>query len=247
MDYIRLNKTIKVSIYKQIALSITEAIENGRLKYNDKLPTEKEICEVFDISQTAVKMAYQTLIHENKIKRIKGKGTFVTNRAIYKTNFKNIYRYEDDRIDAKDYQIAYVLFDLVEDDYAINRILKLKDKTQCYLIHRVIKKSNQPIVSQKIYLPKIYFKKIVDNPLLENHLFRWIETRYGGTIKSLHSTFSPIKASSAEAQILNILPNEAIYWIRTQIIDQHAKTIGYIVNYFPGEFSEFEVTVHAKH
>ena len=30
------------------------------------LPTEKEICQMFSISQTAVKMAYETLIKELK-------------------------------------------------------------------------------------------------------------------------------------------------------------------------------------
>jgi GntR family transcriptional regulator len=247
MDYIFLNKTIKISIYKQIASSITKAIEDGRLKYNDKLPTEKEICEVFDISQTAVKMAYHMLIEENKIKRIKGKGTFVTNRDVYFSNFKDIYRFEKEMKTSDLYQVSYLLLDTIEDDYAINRILKLENNTRCHIIHRVIKKNNNPIVSQKIYLPETYFPKLLKTDFQTIGLFDLIENTYHHPIKSLHNTFSPIKASSAEAQILNILPNEAVYWIRTQIVDQTSKIIGYIVNYFAGEFSEFEVTVHAKH
>ena len=82
MDYLYVNKTLKVPIYKQLSNSITKAIEEGQLKYNDKLPTEKEVCRTFSISHTVVKMAYEELINEHKIKRIKGKGTYVTNRLV---------------------------------------------------------------------------------------------------------------------------------------------------------------------
>jgi GntR family transcriptional regulator len=247
LDYIFLNKSIKTSIYRQIASSITKAIEDKKLKYNDKLPTEKEICEVFDISQTAVKMAYNMLISEHKIKRIKGKGTFVTNRETYISNFKDIYKFEREMKTSKNYQVSYLLFDIIEDDYAINRILKLDSNTKCHLIYRVISKDHNPVLSQKIYLPDTFFPKLNQSVFQTSALFDFIEKAYTHKIKNLHNTFSPIKASSAEAQILNILPNEAIYWIRTQIIDDQSRAIGYLVNYFPGEFTEFEVTVHAKH
>ncbi|MFA6377102.1 MAG: GntR family transcriptional regulator, partial [Acholeplasmataceae bacterium] len=85
MDYIYVNKKLKTPIYKQISNSITKAIDEGVLSYNDKLPTEKEIYKTFSISPTAVKMAYEELILNQKIKRIKGKVTYVTNRYLFHT------------------------------------------------------------------------------------------------------------------------------------------------------------------
>lgn len=246
MDYIVLDKTIKTSIYRQIAASITAAILDGRLKYNDKLPTEKEICEVFDISQTAVRMAYTALIKENKIKRIKGKGTFVTNRERYRVHFKELYQYEQHMKTSLGYEVVYLMFDTIEDDSAINRILKLKTNTKCHLLHRIVKKNGNPLVYQKIYLPKLYFPKLFQKHVQELALFDLLEQEYHYQIKSLHNTFSPIKASSADARLLNILPGEAVYWVRTLVTDDHQKNLAYIINYFPGEFTEFEVTVHAK-
>ena len=92
MDYIFINKTLKVPIYKQISSSITEAIETGRLTYDDKLPTEKEICHMFSISPTVVKKAYEDLIAQQMIKRIKGKGTYVTNRFVFKSQMHEFYQ-----------------------------------------------------------------------------------------------------------------------------------------------------------
>lgn len=242
MDYIFIDKTIKTSIYKQIASSILNAIDRGRLTYNDKLPTEKEICEVFDVSQTAVKMAYQQLIDQDKIKRIKGKGTFVTNRSAYHQDFLNIYHFESD----PNHEIHDILFDCVDDEYMIKRMLKIDHKESFCVIHRLIKSNQNPLVYQHIYLPEKHYPKLKKNYPAKVGVFSLMHDVYHHTIHHIQNTFSPTRASSAEAQILNILPGEAIYLIRSQIFDNDQHVIGYIVNYFPGEFSSFEVTVHAK-
>lgn len=246
MDYIFIDKTIKTSIYKQIASSISYAIDSGRLSYNDRLPTEKEICELFEVSQTAVKMAYQKLIEEQKIKRIKGRGTFVTNRPTYHQEFEHLYQFEKEMVDDKNYQVVDMLLDFVDDDYMIHRMLKIDRSTGFYVIHRTILYANHPRVYQKIYLPHIYYPQFKKR--YESHIgvLSLIQNLYQYQIAHIQNTFSPINASSAEALVLNILPNEAVYWIRSQIIDDQQRIIGYIVNYFPGEFTAFEVTVHAK-
>mgnify|MGYP001170072606 CR=1 FL=1 len=242
MDYIFIDKTIKTSIYKQIASSISKAMDEGRLTYNDRLPTEKEICEVFDVSQTAVKMAYQQLIDQQKIKRIKGKGTFVTNRMTYHQDFLNVYRFEFE----PNHVIQDILFDCVDDEYMIKRMLKMdKDESFC-VIHRIVKSNDIPLVYQHIYLPEKHYPKLKKNYSANVGVFTLIQEVYHQKIHHIQNTFSPTLASSAEAQLLNILPGEAIYLIRSQIYDPKQTVIGYIVNYFPGEFSSFEVTVHAK-
>jgi GntR family transcriptional regulator len=242
MDYIFIDKTIKTSIYKQIASSISKMIDTGKLTYNDKLPTEKEICEVFGVSQTAVKMAYQQLIDQHKIKRIKGKGTFVTNRETYHQEFPNIYAFEADQ----ENECQDILFDCINDEYMTQRMLKMDKNESFYVIHRLIKSKKNPLVYQHVYLPEKFYPKLKKIYPYKDGLFSLIQETYHHRIHHIQNTFSPALASSAEAQLLNILSGEAIYLIRSQIFDDNQHIIGYIVNYFPGEFSSFEVTVHAK-
>ncbi len=246
MDYIFIDKTIKTSIYKQISSSIAQAIESGRLTYNDRLPTEKEICDVFDVSQTAVKMAYQQLIHQDMIKRVKGRGTFVTNRKVYHQAFSDIYLFETHPKKDNIYQTTDLLFDCIDDEYIIQRMLKLEREASYYVIQRVVKENSQPIVYQHIYLPEQFFPELKKKYQKSMGMFSLIHDVYGLSINQIQNTFSPIKASSAEAQLLNILPSEAVYLVRSQWIDQHQRMVAYIVNYFPGEFTQFEVTVHAR-
>lgn len=246
MDYIHINKLLKTSIYKQIASSITQAIDSGCLKYNDRLPTEKEICQAFSISQTAVKMAYEELINEGKIKRIKGKGTYVTNRDEHLTSLHSFYEisvkagYQDSAFSKET-----ILLARTSKDYSANRELKLSSSEYSYLIMHVIKSKENPVLLQKIYLPKKYYKEFEKTYDETIDLYTLIEQRYLYQIKHIHSTFSAINASSSDALLLQIEQDDAIYFVREKIIGMDGKVLAYIYNYFPGEFSEFEVIVHA--
>jgi len=246
VDYIFVDKTLKVPIYKQISNSITNAIHEGLLKYNDRLPTEKEICRMFSISPTVVKMAYETLISEQMIKRIKGKGTFVTNRYHLHTPLNEFYQF-DARLTESDITYTYqpIMIDLIDHDIVAYRMLKLNHKEPCFLILRIIKANQNPILFQKIYLPERYFPNLNQKFESSDRLFEMIEVKYGHQIKQMHNTFNPINATSDEALLLSINPDDAIYFVRSNIIDIHDQIIGYVSNYFPGEFTEFEVMVHA--
>ena len=61
----------------------------------------------------------------------------------------------------------------------------------------------------------------------------------------MNNTFSPINASSDEALLLKIEVDDAIYFVRSKIVDIKDQVVAYVANYFPGEFTEFEVMVHA--
>lgn len=246
MKYIKINKLITKSIYKQIATSISKAIDSGLLKYNDKLPTEKEICESFSISNTAVKMAYEKLILEGKIKRIKGKGTYVTNRLTYKTKLLSYYQADVLESDShKKYINDIILIGRTLKEYSAYRALKLELGENCYHMMIVTRLENNPVLLQKLYLPDKYFPNFKKNYANYDKLYTFIEKENGYKIKHFHSTFSTINAKSEEALLLNIKTDDAIYYVRTIIMDEFDKAIGYICSYFPGEFSEFEVIAYA--
>lgn len=69
------SKAAKYAVVKQ---SIKQQIENGTLAVNDRLPTEAEYAEIYQVSTITVRRALTELAEEGYIKRLKHKGTFVT-------------------------------------------------------------------------------------------------------------------------------------------------------------------------
>jgi DNA-binding LacI/PurR family transcriptional regulator len=67
---------------RKIADRFRSDIQMGRLKLNDKIPTELELAESYSVSRGTVRKALERLVQEGLFTRIKGKGTFVSGTAI---------------------------------------------------------------------------------------------------------------------------------------------------------------------
>jgi len=69
-----------IPIYKMIIDDISNKIEQGIYQPDDKLPSENQMSEIYNASVPTVRRALAELVFQKAIFRIKGKGTFVTNR-----------------------------------------------------------------------------------------------------------------------------------------------------------------------
>ncbi|WP_046226607.1 GntR family transcriptional regulator [Paenibacillus dauci] len=68
----------KIPLYKQIKQHIQQKITSGELRYRDRVPSEQEMMEEYQVSKITVKNAMIELAEEGWVKRIQGKGTFVS-------------------------------------------------------------------------------------------------------------------------------------------------------------------------
>lgn len=73
-----IDKDSPVPIYYQLKRLLEERIRRGELKAGDRVPTEQELCERYDISRTPVRQALTELAREGRIKRYTRRGTFVS-------------------------------------------------------------------------------------------------------------------------------------------------------------------------
>ncbi len=71
----------RVPIYSKIGNTIITLIESGELTPGDKVPSENELIKSYNISNTTARKTLSSLEKQGWVVRIKGKGTFVTNRS----------------------------------------------------------------------------------------------------------------------------------------------------------------------
>lgn len=75
----KIGKTQTLS--QEIVENIEKAITDKKFSPNEKLPSEKELCEMFGVSRTAVREAIQMLSARGLIHVYKGKGIYVSDYA----------------------------------------------------------------------------------------------------------------------------------------------------------------------
>jgi len=71
---------METPLYKQLSNSILEEIKAGKLKSGDRVPSEKELAERFNVSRITSKKALETLVQAGLIERARGKGSFVSSQ-----------------------------------------------------------------------------------------------------------------------------------------------------------------------
>jgi DNA-binding GntR family transcriptional regulator len=66
-----------IPLYQQVQLAIAEHIAAGRLAPGQQLPSERQLCERFDISRVTARRALAALVDDGLIEASPGKGWFV--------------------------------------------------------------------------------------------------------------------------------------------------------------------------
>lgn len=65
-------------VYMEITEYIMQKIRSGEWSIDYMIPTEMQLCEQFGVSRPTVRAAVLKLVQEGHLRRVKGKGTFVT-------------------------------------------------------------------------------------------------------------------------------------------------------------------------
>lgn len=73
-----MNSTVRTPLYQKIQDYIRELIATEGLKAGDRIPTEKELMERFNVSKITVVNAMVGLANDHVITRVPGKGSFVS-------------------------------------------------------------------------------------------------------------------------------------------------------------------------
>ena len=75
----------KLPVYLQIHDAIKNKIANGYWNVGDRLPSERELSEVFGVSRMTLRQAIQTLADEGILERKVGSGTYVARKKVKET------------------------------------------------------------------------------------------------------------------------------------------------------------------
>lgn len=81
MSNFGLQQNTSVPLYRQLKDKILSDISSGKLAEGEKIPTEIELSELYNISRITVRNAVKELVAEGYLVKKQGKGTFVCLRV----------------------------------------------------------------------------------------------------------------------------------------------------------------------
>jgi len=157
-----INKDSSISLHIQIRNEVLGNILNGILKPGDKLPSEKELSQRFNVSRTTVRLALTNLSQKELIYSKPGKGTYVASSVMYKPKMKLI-----GFVVSPDNESFIKKVELIEGT-KYRSMEQICSRLQIALGEKIIsilslrKANNNVIGMDKSYLPYRYMSKIIE-------------------------------------------------------------------------------------
>ena len=153
-------KDKRLPLYYQLMDIIIEKIESGELKEHDKLPSERELCEMYNVSRTTVRQTLQELEKENYIYKKHGKGTYVAPKVIDQSLVK-FYSFTEEMKKLNKTPSSKVLeFELISCDSQLAKHLDTQEGVRLYKITRLRLADHEPMFYERCYLPWSVFQNL---------------------------------------------------------------------------------------
>jgi GntR family transcriptional regulator len=73
-----LRRSSAIPLYFQLQELLKERIEAGAWATGEMIPSEPELCEIYEVSRTVVRQALSVLEQDGQLRRERGRGTFVS-------------------------------------------------------------------------------------------------------------------------------------------------------------------------
>ncbi|CAM4174745.1 GntR family transcriptional regulator [Bacillus paramycoides] len=203
-----IEKDNRIPLYYQLLDIIVELIETGKLQEHDKLPSERELCEIHDVSRTTVRQTMQELEKEGYIYKKHGKGSFVSPR-VFNQSLVRFYSFtEEMKKFGKVPSSKVVSFTIMNCDKKIAKIMKLEFEEEVYQITRLRLADKEPMLFETSYIPVKFFPYLTKTELEETPMYEIFRAKYQVHITRAVENFKAIAANEDHAKWLQVQANE---------------------------------------
>lgn len=190
-------------LYLKLSDTLAEQIMDGTLPEGTLLPSERELCQIHDISRTTVRQALQDLSQKGYCKSIHGKGTVVVRPQI-RQELRSIYSFAEDMRRLGKNPVTQIMdFVKIVPTGTVAAMMQLPNGESVYRIMRLRLANNEPMLLETNYLPCNRFPEFSRQMLENQSLYRVLADRYSLSIDVAEETFEPILLRPMEAQMLH--------------------------------------------
>lgn len=206
-------------LYYSIKTDIKNKIKNGEYADGDMLPTERALCEAYNVSRVTVRKAIEELLEENVLERSFGK-TAVVRAGHVQRDINKLSGLYDELKEAGILCSTYTLSNEVV--YAGDKMAEkfgIEKGSKLVKICRIRYADGEPLCYQKCYINAKFCPELENTDLSSASLYQTLEKKYGLKITSAVQNISACMASYKIAALLKIKQEPMLKVKRTAYLE----------------------------
>ncbi len=213
-------------LYVQIHQIIKGKIEKGEWHTGKIIPSEDELCKIFDVSKATVRLAIYELVRSGYLRRQQGKGTFVTYSGSHfgitmKTRLTEDMLSKDIAVDKK-----ILTKEMRKPSNEIRGYLGQQDEV--FFVRCKAFSDNEPVYIEEFFLPLWLKQEIYDDDLCQTSIYELIQNKAIKKIFKIIQSIEVIEINQDVANELNMQIGCHALCVHSILVGLDGTTIAYI-------------------
>ncbi len=220
--------------------SIKEKIVIGGWYEGMLIPSETQLCEMYDVSRITIRRALKELEYSGYVKRIQGKGTFVKS--------SNRDAIEIIASDEKDDAISYEILECknVAAEAEVARKLNIGEYEEVLFLKRIRYRGSKPEAYIHTWCSSLSVYDIKDYDLTSQKILSVLSDVKKKLIDAESITIKPIVPSENVCKVINLEPNSAHALLRRVSVDSEGIPCEYTKAVINSSDLEFTISSWVK-
>ncbi|MEZ5344414.1 MAG: GntR family transcriptional regulator [Pyrinomonadaceae bacterium] len=234
-----------IPLYYQLENLLREKINSGAFQPDEKLPTENQIMEDYDVSRITVRQALKALAKDGLIERKQGNGTFIVERKVRKRRFAvkpHLVGSLDGLITmGLDAKVRVLEMNLINAERREAEMLGIKTGAAVYMLKRLRIYKGEPFGLIVNYMPESVGRKLSQKQMNSGALLQSMEVDLGYTLESARQEVYAKLADPFVAEVLKTRVGAPLLTIERTVYTDEKKPIEYVHSVYQSEVYGFSM------
>jgi GntR family transcriptional regulator len=228
-----------VALYYVIKEKLLEKIKSGGMRVGDQLPTENELTQQFQVSRTTIRLAMQQLELEGYVRKVQGKGTFVSKPKLKESLTPSIKSFQEQMNGLGVKSHAKVLEQgVVPADMTLAEKLKIELKDPVVKLVRLRYADSEPLQYSTSFIPWKLAPGLTEDDCTGS-LFELLRTKYHIALQRSIESIEPILQSKHTAGLLEVKPGSPAFLLESITFAEDDRPIEYSSAVVRGDLTKF--------
>lgn len=221
-------------------------INDKKLLPHSKLPSERDLCDMWNFNRTTLRCAIQRLVIEGTLYQKRGSGTFVAEPKL----LRNLKDLKSISILAKENGITLtnkvLSMDVLEGNKQIIQKLNLSLGDKVYALTRIRYFDDEAVIIENSFLNYNMLPNLIEKNFESESLYTAIENDYKIHLSRGEETIGIAYATDYEAELLGIEVGQAVFSLTGVVYDDSKIPVEYFMSIIKSNKLSFGSTLIKK-
>ena len=201
------------SKYIQLYNTVLKMIEKKELKAGDKLPSEKNLMETYNMSRDTVRKTLNMLVQDGYIEKARGKVAVVIEKNKLSFPISEIKSFKELHINVEN-KTHVENIEISKNEEDIMKILKLEKEEEYFKVIRIREIEKEKIIIDKDYIPRKYVPNI-SLKIAQDSLYKYFEEELNLKISYCTKEITVQQATKEDKELLDIKKFDTIVVVKS--------------------------------